>query len=136
MTSTPSPNTWPPRRRRAPARGPGAGVGPNAADSLGGAAPPVLEALEPHLEAADPAAQEAPVRQAHRSLSRRLDGLDYPRALRLGLPIGSGLIESAHRHVLPARLQQAGAAWLADHADQLAPLRVRRANQRWNAFWD
>jgi hypothetical protein len=32
--------------------------------------------------------------------------------LKLGLPIGSGMIESGHRHVLHARLKKAGAAWL------------------------
>jgi hypothetical protein len=54
----------------------------------------------------------------------------YPRALKLGLPIGSGMIESGHRHVLQSRLKTAGAAWLNDHADQIAHLRVLRANHQ------
>ena len=51
------------------------------------------------------------------------------------MPIGSGLIESSHRHVLQARLKKAGAAWLADHADQIAHLRGLRANRQWASFW-
>ncbi len=60
--------------------------------------------------------------------------LDYPPALKLGLPIGSGMIESGPRHVLHARLKKAGAAWLADSADQIAQLLVLRANQLWESF--
>jgi len=52
----------------------------------------------------------------------------------LGLPIGSGLIESGHRHVLQARLKKAGTAWLRNHADQIAHLRVIKANHQWKAL--
>jgi hypothetical protein len=70
------------------------------------------------------------VRTAHRYLTNRTECLDYPRALGLGLPIGSGMIESGHRHVLQARLKKAGAAWLAENADHIANLRVLRANRQ------
>ena len=102
----------------------------------GGAVEKVLEALAPHLEPEAMAEEEAPVREGYRYLNNRLDCLDYPAALALGLPIGSGMIESGHRHVLQARLKKAGAAWLHDHADQIAHLRVLRANQQWSAFWN
>ncbi len=36
--------------------------------------------------------------------------LDYPGAISRDLPIGSGLIESGHKHVLQARLKKAGSA--------------------------
>jgi hypothetical protein len=75
------------------------------------------------------------VRAAYRYLTNRRHCLDYPRALQKGLPIGSGMIESGHRRVLQARLKKAGAAWLPDHADQLAHLRVLRANRQWESFW-
>ena len=80
----------------------------------------VLATLADHLEAAGLPEAQAPVGNAHRYLRHRLDCLDYPGALALGLPIGSGMIESGHRHVLQARLKKAGAAWLPDHADQIA----------------
>jgi len=101
-----------------------------------GAAQKVLEALQPFVEPSSTPDEEAPVRNGHRYLTNRLDCLDYPRALRLGLPIGSGLIESGHRHVLQARLKKPGCAWLHQHADRIAHLRVLRANHKWNKFWD
>ena len=96
----------------------------------------MLTTLSEHLEAEETSEEEAPVRNAHRYLSNRLDALDYPLALALGLPIGSGIIESGHRHVLQARLKKAGAAWLSDHADQIAHLRVLRANHQWLSLWN
>lgn len=96
----------------------------------------VVESLAAHLEPPPTPDEEAPVRAAHRYLTHRLDCLDYPGAEQLGLPIGSGLIESGHRHVLHSRLKKAGAAWLHDHADQIAHLRVLRANLQWESFWN
>lgn len=101
-----------------------------------GAAPKVVAALAEHLEAAATSDDEAPVRKGHRYLTNRLDSLDYAGALALGLPIGSGMIESGHRHVLQARLKKAGTAWLPEHADQIAHLRVLRANNQWSSLWN
>jgi hypothetical protein len=101
-----------------------------------GAVQKVIEALEPHQEPQGTAEEEAPVRNGYRYLNNRRDCLDYPRALKLGLPIGSGMIESGHRHVLHARLKKAGTAWLQDHADQIAHLRVLRANHQWLSLWN
>ncbi len=70
-----------------------------------GALAKVIDALAEHLEAPEVPEESAPVRNGHRYLRNRLDCLDYPRALALGLPIGSGMIESGHRHVLQARGQ-------------------------------
>ena len=101
-----------------------------------GAASRVIAALAEHLEAQGTRDEDAPVRQGHRYLGNRLDALDYPGALALGLPIGSGLIKSGHRHGLQARLKKAGTAWLPKHADQIAHLRVLRANHQWLSFWN
>lgn len=101
-----------------------------------GAAPKVIQELEGHLEPEGTPEENAPVRHGPRYLSNRTDCLDYPRALALGLPIGSGMIESGHRHVLQARLKKAGAAWLIDNADQIANLRVLRANGQWLSLWN
>lgn len=95
----------------------------------------VIEALEPFAEPPSDPDADPPVRAAIRYLRHRLDSLDYPKALARGLPIGSGLIESGHKHVLQARLKKAGSAWLPAHADALAQLRVLRANQHWDQYW-
>lgn len=101
-----------------------------------GAYQKVIQSLEEYLEPIEKPEEETPVRNAHRYLSNRTECLDYPGALKRGLPIGSGMIESGHRHVLQARLKKAGTAWLRRHADQIAQLRVLRANGRWNSFWN
>jgi hypothetical protein len=101
-----------------------------------GAAAKVIQTLAQHLEPLGTPEPDAPVRNAHRYLTNRIDCLDYPRALRLDLPIGSGMIESGHRHVLHARLKKAGTAWLRHHADQIAHLRVLRANRQWEFLWN
>lgn len=51
----------------------------------------------------------------------------YDVFLRAGLPIGSGMIESAHRHVLQARMKLAGQHWDPVRADRLAQLRAAQA---------
>jgi len=101
-----------------------------------GALEKVIKALAEHLEPVATPEEDAPVRNGYRYLTNRTDCLDYPRALKLGLPIGSGMIESGHRHVLQARLKKAGAAWLVEHADQIANLRVLRANRQWLSLWN
>ncbi|MEO7318917.1 MAG: hypothetical protein ABIZ56_08020 [Chthoniobacteraceae bacterium] len=95
----------------------------------------MLAALEGHLEPESIPDDAAPVRAARRYLGNRRDALDYPDAITRELPIGSGFIESGHKHVLHARHKGAGTAWLPAHADALAQLRVLRANQLWDSFW-
>jgi len=101
-----------------------------------GAVAKVIQAMAEHLEPEQTPEEDAPVRNGHRYLVNRTDCLDYPRALRLELPIGSGQIESGHRHVLQARLKKAGAAWLLENADDIANLRVLRANGDWLSLWN
>jgi hypothetical protein len=94
----------------------------------------VLRALTPHLE---PETQtEAPVRAAHRYLSGRRDQLDYAGARAAGLPIGSGEIESGHRHLIQQRLKLAGSWWREPNAEAMLGLRVARANQLWDRYWN
>lgn len=100
-----------------------------------GASGQVINELAAHREALTVPEENSPVRAAHRYLSNRPDTLDYPAALAAQLPIGSGLIESGHKHVLQARLKLPGAAWLKENAEALAQLRVLRANHRWSELW-
>ncbi len=100
-----------------------------------GASQEVISALKPHCEPAEVSEENAPVRAAHRYLSNRAEHLDYKSAIDEDLPIGSGLIESSHKHVLQARLKIPGACWLLTHAEAMAQLRVLRANDRWDELW-
>jgi hypothetical protein len=100
-----------------------------------GAAQLVLKAMSEHEESATTPEEEAPVRTALRYLSRRSEQLDYKAAIAKELPIGSGLIESGHKHVLQARLKQTGSAWNPENAHAIAQLRVLRSNSLWDDFW-
>lgn len=95
----------------------------------------VIAELASHLEAEHLPDQEAPARCAHRYLSNRTEQLDYKGARKQELPIGSGLIESGHKHVIQARMKIAGAAWSHDNADAFIQTRARRASGSWNCFW-
>lgn len=104
----------------------------------------VLRDLAGHLEPAasvgsrrrDTVESVTPVRDCERYLRVRREQLDYAGALAEGLPIGSGLIESGHRHVVQARLKKAGAWWYQQHAQSMLALRVVRANGDWKHYWN
>lgn len=68
-------------------------------------------------------------------LERFRDALHYEKYQSLGLPIGSGEIESAHRYIPQKRLKIPGATWHPDTINPMLALRVIRANDWWNDFW-
>ena len=92
--------------------------------------------LRPHLESSGVDEDYAPVRKAYRYLRNRLDQVDYHGALQKGLPIGSGQVERGHRHVIQARLKRAGTWWSPASIDSMLALRLYRANQRWDGYWE
>ena len=95
-----------------------------------------IEALDAHLENKLRIDADAPVRLAHRYMTNRPDQLNYKQAIEEDLPIGSGLIEGGHRHVLHKRLKLSGAWWKIENATAIAHLRVARANNQEQNYWD
>lgn len=91
----------------------------------------VVAALEPHQEPEPCPSKDAPVRACYRYLSNRAGQFDYARAIAQGLPVGSGEIESAHRHVIQDRLKRSGAWWKEENAQAMLNLRTLRANGSW-----
>jgi hypothetical protein len=100
-----------------------------------GHAPKVIAELKKHMEPETMMDADAPVRCAWRYLNNRPDSLAYDVALKEGLPIGSGQIESANKHVLQARLKIPGAAWNIRTAEHFAQTRALRANDQWDQYW-
>ena len=95
----------------------------------------VLESLQPFLESEEVPGKDAPVRACYRYITNRTHLLDYKGALAAGLPIGSGEIESAHRHVIQIRLKVAGAWWKIENASKMLALGVLRSNSGWEDYW-
>ena len=93
----------------------------------------VLGSLKAYVEP-EPQA-EAPVRSAYGYIDERQQYMDYAGATAAGLPIGSGEVEGAHRHVLQQRLKIAGAWWLERNAQSMLHLRTVRANGDWHKYW-
>jgi len=95
----------------------------------------VLATLRPRTEPPSCPDVQAPVRAALRYLENRSDQLDYAYALAHHLPVGSGLIESGHRHVIQARIKKAGAWWTSGNVHAMCQLRTLRANLQWDHYW-
>ncbi len=96
--------------------------------------PKVLRSLGSHLEP-EKGPQETPVADARRYLDQRRDHLDYQRARGRKLPIGSGEIESTHRHLIQKRLKLSGSWWKETNAQAMITLRAARANLCWKSYW-
>lgn len=65
-----------------------------------------------------------PINDLLRYIENNSDRIDYPRFRALGLPIGSGVIESAHKHVLQVRMKRAGQHWSPARCRRMARLRA------------
>lgn len=81
-------------------------------------------------------AGDSAVRVCERYLSNHEQYFDYKSALERGLPIGSGEVEGGHRWVIQKRLKLSGAWWKEENAEKMLALRVVRANDEWQSYWD
>jgi hypothetical protein len=86
----------------------------------------VLQALQA------PGGVGKPVQDAISSDTNNRDRMRYPEYRAQGLQIGSGSIESGCKHVLGARLKQAGMIWNRDGAVAVAKVRTWLKSGRWD----
>ena len=56
--------------------------------------------------------------------------MDYPRFRALGLPIGSGAVESLAKHLVQRRMKRAGMRWAEPGGEALLALLAHRAADR------
>jgi len=61
--------------------------------------------------------------------------LDYPKALKEGRPIATGVIEGACRHLIKDRMDITGARWGLDGADAVLKLRALCSNGDFDNYW-
>jgi hypothetical protein len=62
--------------------------------------------------------------------------LGYAEALKLNLPIGSGVVESAGRHIVQQRLKQSGMRWSIPGAQAILNLRTHHRNGQFEQYWE
>jgi hypothetical protein len=62
--------------------------------------------------------------------------MQYAKIRNLGLPIGSGAVESAVRRVINLRLKGASIYWRDDSAEAMLMLRAFYKARRWNLLKD
>ena len=78
--------------------------------------------------------QEAIGKQLH-YLRKRAALMHYPTYQQQGWPIGSGMVESANKVVVQARLKGAGMHWEPTHVNSLLTLRTAACSDRWDEGW-
>jgi len=69
-------------------------------------------------------------------LHKREAGMQYPRYRDAGWPIGSGMVESANKLVMQARLKGPGMHWAGPHVNPMLALRNAVCNDRWSEAWE
>lgn len=87
----------------------------------------VLTALQPH--AGDAGAVDAALSYYQTHGER----MDYPSYRARGLQVGSGTIESTCKHLISARLKQAGMQWSETGAEAVSTVRAWLKSGRWSA---
>ena len=77
----------------------------------------------------------AEMEHALRYLEKRKEMIDYPHYRKEQIPIGSGMVESAHKVVMQKRMKQAGMRWADENVNPMLALRMLLCNQRWDTGW-
>jgi hypothetical protein len=75
------------------------------------------------------------VRAKWQYLLHRHSQMQYPLYQAAGWPIGSGMVESANKLVVEARLKGAGMHWKRDNVNPILLLRNAVCNDRWDETW-
>jgi len=85
----------------------------------------------PVADAADPTAATQARDQTLAYLEARLPQIQYATFQAQGLPIGSGVVESANKLVVETRLKGAGMHWARANVTRIVALRACRCSGRW-----
>ena len=94
----------------------------------------VLTAVRALAEQAEPAAQ-ATCQEVLGYLEARRPQLAYAAFQAQGYPIGSGMVESANKLVVEARLKGAGMHWARGNVNPMVALRAMVCSARWSVTW-
>jgi len=79
--------------------------------------------------------ERKPVDKCATYLLNKSPYLQYDRYLSKGLPIGTGVIEGACRHLVKDRMEITGAKWTLQGAEAVLRLRALRSSKDFDAYW-
>lgn len=79
--------------------------------------------------------ERAPVERCVGYLRSNISYILYPQYLTAGLPIATGVIEGACRHLVQDRMGITGARWGIKSAEAVLRLRALATNGDWNEYW-
>ena len=88
-----------------------------------------------HLQRLVPRLPLPALADAVRYFSKRLPQMQYPQFQADGWPIGSGMVESANKVVMQARLKGAGMHGESANVNPMLALRCAIASDRWAEMW-
>jgi hypothetical protein len=80
-------------------------------------------------------ATRAPLDKSAAYLLKNRERLRYDVALRKGMPIGTGVVEGACRHLVKQRMECSGARWSLEGAEAVLRLRALRMSGDWDNYW-
>jgi hypothetical protein len=96
----------------------------------------VLDELARTLQLEDlPASARATLQQVYNYLHTHREHIDYKKFKELGLPLGSGLVESACKWLIQQRFKGVGMRWGEDGFNHLLHLRLAWVNGRFDALF-
>ena len=68
-------------------------------------------------------------------LGTQAERMKYPEYRAQNLPIGSGVVESACKHVVATRCKRAGMRWDQEGEEDILALRCGDLSGRWDEIW-
>jgi hypothetical protein len=78
--------------------------------------------------------ERAPLDKCAEYLLKNRERLNYAQALRRGLPIATGVVEGACRHLVKQRMECSGARWSLKGAEAVLCLRALRMSGDWDEY--
>ena len=82
-----------------------------------------------------PATARDTLMTVHASLTRHHEHINYAVSKALGLPLGSGMVESACKWLIQQRFKGVGMRWSEDGFNHLLHLRLAWINGRYEALF-